>query len=88
MYLMHYPLMHVIATVLPGDPKDRYRAIAIFMLTLIGIFAIAAVTERRRDLFGKAYDYLTAKLAALAWFVGAKVMPRRAAEPPLSKRMP
>jgi len=87
MYLMHYPLMHVIATVLPGETEDPYRALAILMLTLIGVFAIAAVTERRRDLFGSAYDYLVAKLAALAWLMGARVTPRRAAEPPLSKHI-
>jgi peptidoglycan/LPS O-acetylase OafA/YrhL len=81
MYLMHYPLMHAIASVLPGDPEDPYRAIAIFLLTLIGIFSIASVTERRRDLFGRAYDHLVALVWSAAWLTR-----RRAAQQPISKR--
>ncbi len=71
MYLMHYPMMQLVASVVPGDEDNPYRVAAMFLLILIGIFAIAEVTERRKRVFADAYDYVAEGVASLARPTGA-----------------
>ena len=71
MYLMHYPMMQLVASVVPGDEDNPYRVAAMFLLILIGVFAIAEVTERRKRVFADAYDYVAEGVASLARPTGA-----------------
>jgi peptidoglycan/LPS O-acetylase OafA/YrhL len=57
-YLLHVPLMFVVAGAIPGEANNPFRRMIVFMLTLAGLFVIAEYTERRKQAFGFLYDHL------------------------------
>ena len=67
LYLFHYPLLHLFASVLPGDPASVWRAAALAALTLGAVVALAAVTERRKDRARRIVDAARAWLARRAF---------------------
>ena len=66
LYLLHYPLLHLFASLLPGDPVSAWRGAALAALTLGAVAALAAVTERRKDRARRVVDAAGAWLARRA----------------------
>jgi peptidoglycan/LPS O-acetylase OafA/YrhL len=49
LYLFHYPLLHLAASVWPGPLDSSLRVVALGALVLGAVALLAQVTERRKD---------------------------------------
>ncbi|WOI53698.1 acyltransferase [Parvularcula sp. LCG005] len=49
LYLFHYPLLQLSGAALPGEISAIWRHGLLLVLPLVGAYALAAMTERRRD---------------------------------------
>ena len=48
LYLAHQPILLLLVSYFPGDPNTITRAVAIQLATLIAVFCVAELTERRK----------------------------------------
>ncbi|WP_431283880.1 acyltransferase family protein [Humitalea sp. 24SJ18S-53] len=60
-YLLHLPVAHFLTTVLPWPPRETASRAAMYGITLVVLFAVAAVTERRKDLWRRWIEALAAR---------------------------
>ncbi len=64
LYLLHYPLLHLYASVLPGEPESPARAVLLMALALLTVAALAQVTERQKRRARQLVDGLGAWISA------------------------
>ena len=58
-YLMHYPLMQLLAALVPGSPRDPIRAAEMFLAMMALMLLLAEFTEKRKSIWARAIDRLT-----------------------------
>ncbi len=61
-YLFHLPMAQFLATQVPWSPTSSRTRLVLFGGTLLILFALAEVTERRKDLWRRAFRTLFAQL--------------------------
>ncbi len=58
LYLLHQPILLLLVSYFPGNPDTIRRAVAIQIATLIAVYCIAEITERRKSLWTNAISIL------------------------------
>jgi peptidoglycan/LPS O-acetylase OafA/YrhL len=48
LYLIHFPVLHLAAAVLPGDVLDIWRQVLLLVIPVVVAYVFAEVSERRR----------------------------------------
>lgn len=62
LYLLHYPLLHCFAALVPWPPDDPRRNLALVISCLIGVVVIGTLFEKRKEPWKKALDFLWGSL--------------------------
>ena len=48
LYLVHFPIMHFVGAILPGNVDMAWRQVLVLILPIIAAYAFAELSERRR----------------------------------------
>lgn len=64
LYLIHFPVLHLAASVLPGDVLDTWRQVLLIVIPVVVAYAFAEISERRRPALRDALRRIFTQSAA------------------------